>query len=221
MTFRAALLFIGGFLNRRDTANGLYESYLRTYHAHAHSDVLVQYLPWMADPKEVAASLRVLEYRNAPRRGESPRLAVCGYSFGGFTAVNICRALQSKPVDRLLLIDPVARWCGRFGWSRALFPGRVTIPPNVLRVDWYRQTHRRLRLAWPFLFPRSHRVVPEAPLKTPVFGPHDLPHEHTEIDHAALVQHAVDRIAKQVAGRPDPPIGFQTPSLSLFTGDDS
>ena len=131
-TYRAAILFFGGFTQRRSESNGIYEAFDRTYRKAASADTHVAYFPWIVDPAEVAGVVRRVDRSSQPHK--RLRLAIVGYSFGGHTAVQVCEQLAGLPVDRLVLCDPVARWCGRLGWSRALINSTIRVPINVRNV---------------------------------------------------------------------------------------
>ncbi len=127
--FKTVILFVAGFTQRRSPSNGIHRAFDRAYRTHADATTLVLYLPWLVDVGEIAAMLERLStetYRESA--GETRlRIVIVGYSFGGYTAVQICRKFATGPaslfvVDELILCDPVARWVGRSGWTRAAVP---------------------------------------------------------------------------------------------------
>lgn len=189
--YRTAIVFVAGFTQRRDEGNGIHAAFDRVYRRQAGPDSLVLYFPWIVDPSEVANYLASLAKETMTRTGHRLGLIIVGYSFGGYTATEICSCLQKTTdvVDDLILCDPVARWFGRFGWTRAAMPGRITVSPNVRRVRWFAQNHRRFRL-----LPRSfsqqspRRDGPE----TLLTGPQMIDAEHTDIDGDPTFQRAVD-----------------------------
>lgn len=187
--YRAAITFFGGLAQRRRPTNGIYQAFNRTYHRHAAGDVLVSYFPWLADPSDVAQALARETVHGRLRQ------LIVGYSFGGHTAVELCEKLAAVhvPVDGLILCDPVARWHGRFGWSRALVPSTITIPANVQFVTWFYQENPLLRLTPPFLFPRSHTVRRTSVDTAMLYVRSGA--EHVDIDNTERFQQEVDLMA--------------------------
>ena len=109
----------------------------------------------------------------------APTINVAGYSWGGMTAANFCRRLAERgiEVDRVVLCDPVYRHRYWFGNWRALVPGStIRIPPNVRRVDVFRQSVN---------LPAGHNVVADCP-NTYVAEAIELNRRHEWMDDAAI-----------------------------------
>lgn len=68
---------------------------------------------------------------------ERPQVVAIGYSYGGWTAVLLCRELQLRgvSVEHLVLIDAVWRPWQRLASPRSLCDGmKIVVPTNVHRV---------------------------------------------------------------------------------------
>ena len=91
----------------------------------------------------------------------SPDILICGYSYGGQTAVNLARALQQRKIGvrQLVLTDAVfrPRW---YEFYKAFLPARrISIPTNVRWVRWFRQ-----RVNWP----AGHDLLAINPVRTKI-----------------------------------------------------
>lgn len=174
MGYRRAYLLIGGAqqdvgergvglqdLSRRVCAeiggedDGVYCRFVEWHQWREHADVLVQW----ADT--------------------DCRIDLAGYSYGGDAAIRVCRYLHQmgREVKTLLLADAVRR----FGW---LLPASLwrwwtlRVPPNVSRVEWWRQ-----RNDWRIW---GHTVARDLDLRMGITG-----HEVTipRLTHAQMDEH--------------------------------
>ena len=209
-SYRSAILLFGGFTQRRNPSNGIRAAFDDAYRRDANPRTRIEYFPWAVNPAEIAEDLYQLCNEAMRDEGTRPRIAIIGYLFGGATAAAVARHLWdispiSFEVDELVLIDPVARWFGRFGWTRALFPSTIRVAPIVNRVRWIRQRNPRFRPPPPFFFPFSHNVVVKDAAYTEIIAPSELDDEHIEIDNAKSTQ-------AEIAGdhSPDRPHGGMT-----------
>lgn len=134
-------------------------------------------LPWDCDTRGLAAF--------ALRQGFS-RAIIVGYSWGaGYAAQKLAGELWNRgiAVQLMLLCDPVYRplwlpaWLGSFPLAiRALGnSAKVTIPPNVRRVEWVRQSRT---------LPRGHDLRAMDPRRTQIGAGQFLMHSHSRIDQA-------------------------------------
>lgn len=205
-TYRYLHIFISGFTQRWGRAgNGLHDVCDQVYRRYAAPDTLVMYFPWYINPADIAARIAELNEACLAAYGVPLQIQIVGYSFGGQTAANICRALSEIPdtpavtVDRLCLCDAVAR-CGRLGWLRAANPfSKIVLPANVDRVSAFIQRHSRLQLRAPLFFPAGHRLFIERPVwideeiaidQQPI-EPCELDAQHTDVDNAEEFHTAV------------------------------
>ncbi len=103
-------------------------------------------------------------------------ILVVGYSWGGMTAVNLCRALDRRGdlmVRDLVLCDAVYRHRYRFGYWRSLASWfTIKIPSNVCRVRWFRQYENR---------PRGHNLKAKS-IATDIQNPVTLNVKHNMMD---------------------------------------
>ena len=113
-------------------------------------------------------------------------VAIVGYSWGGgYTAVKAAAMLAewNIRVGLMLLCDPVYRprwmpaWMGANPLCfRSMLPGKkISIPSNVRRVAWVRQTMTR---------PAGHDLKAERPHLTHIEPATILPFSHVVIDEA-------------------------------------
>lgn len=108
----------------------------------------VWYLPWTTNWSDVAQDLQTVAYHTGCR----PMINLCGYSYGGWGAVEFARKLAEHGivVHCLTLCDPVARprW-----WPRPLpaatsmlgrdYSFHISIPTNVRKVHEFYQKENR------------------------------------------------------------------------------
>ena len=175
-------ILIGGFHQRFNADNGLAATrsdLLRLYGRGPDlSDVV--YLPWYMSADDYAGYI----YRNGNFRSpDPPGIQIAGYSYGGQTAINLCRALQDLGVvvQRLCLIDPVRRRSRMpWGWLAAVNRWAVLeVPGNVRKLDWFFQSQ-----SWP----RSHNVEKHA---TTAIVPHKLLLNHNACDNVGIVRDTI------------------------------
>jgi len=154
--------------------SGLYYDIWKMYQTEQGTDI--HYFPWYILTEDFAK--RCAHYHIS---GDTPKLSISGYSFGGQSAVNLCWAFfhLNWKVPRLCLVDPVRRASYMpWGWLSSLNRYRYfEIPPNVERVDWLWQDQ-----SWP----RSHDVR-KLDLKT------KLSKMRLEVDHGDMDNHDLVR----------------------------
>lgn len=130
--------FVTGFQQREGGATPFEKLHRRVQKRAGGPNTVVVIRSWRDSAKDFAQ--RIHNWRN----GHNPRIVLAGYSYGGYSAVEICRELQKFhiPVDHLFLIDPVARWLYRwpsiFSMLNVL---PITIPANVRRATVWRQAY--------------------------------------------------------------------------------
>jgi pimeloyl-ACP methyl ester carboxylesterase len=134
--------FVTGFQQREGGATPFEKLHRRVQKHAGGPNTVVVIRSWRDSAKDFAQ--RIHNWRN----GHAPRIVLAGFSYGGYSAVEICRELQKFhiAVDHLFLIDPVARWLYR--WPSIfsmlnILP--ITIPANVRRATVWRQTRNRPR----------------------------------------------------------------------------
>lgn len=145
------------------------------------------YLPWYCDVTGYAES--IFNY------GKDAKIQIAGYSFGGQTAVNLCRelAVRGVSVDRLCLIDAVKRR-SRFPWGWLSAFNRLTkirVPDNVKGVSIFTQSN-----GWP----RGHRVVFNNPTVSVSINEDMRNVTHIHMDHSRVVWDQVLQDAKHIRG---------------------
>jgi thioesterase domain-containing protein len=142
-------LFSGFTQKWSDPTNGLGVVYRSLRGSHPESEVIYQ--PWHVSAEDLAGMVIMNSQELYP---EQAKITVAGYSFGGTTALNLCRALYLQGqhrVSRLCLVDAVKRRSlYPHGWLAAFNrTARLWVPPNVERfVSFYQ------RVNWP----RGHVV---------------------------------------------------------------
>ncbi len=184
--YRDAVLFFGGFTQRRTDTNGVFGCQEWAYRMYAGPETWVQYFDWYSNIHELADRLAIMAAKTDAQRGRRLGIVIVGYSFGGWTATLLSRALRDRDVDVdvLILCDPVARWFNRFGWTRALLNSTIRVPDNVRLLDGVRQLNPRFRCEKPFLFPKGDRVVVDDAARTEFHGLQVLPDEHADIENS-------------------------------------
>lgn len=108
----------------------------------------VWYAPWTADWDRMAAELTIV----ANQHGLQPVVNISGYSYGGYGALKLAKALEPKGVRvrSVTLCDPVGR---RWWWPRPLpaatsmlsrdFAFVLKVPANVQKLNEFYQTENR------------------------------------------------------------------------------
>lgn len=143
-------IVIGGFLQHEGQPVGMVRLWRELYGLHASPETVVALRSW----DDSMSNLAEMMYRHRPHSGESAQVKIYGYSWGGASAINLCRRLDELgfSVERLLLCDAVYRsWVPIMRFFRAFCPHRkLRVPENVRRVEWFFQ-----RVDWP----RGHRVT--------------------------------------------------------------
>lgn len=139
---------VAGFCQDVGHPNGSLQLWRRLHGKYASPDTCVDFLRWSDSMSDRADMIR----RCGPV--SSPYVNIYGYSWGGYSAVELARKLEHRgiAVDNLILCDAVYRhryWLGRW---RAFAPFcRIVIPPNVRHVTWFYQRQNLLL--------KGHRVV--------------------------------------------------------------
>ena len=177
-------LLFSGFRQRwSDPDNGMSLIYRTIRHRHPTSETL--WYPWHVDAGDLADMICGYAAQLHP---DPLKLTICGYSFGGSTAVDLCRRLYRRGgpvVSSLVLMDAVKRrsrapWGWLAAWNQA---ARFNIPSNVLHtVAFYQRTN----------WPRGHRVRLEKPSVSSIewirlYEPHGAMDNHPLARDAALM----------------------------------
>lgn len=154
---------ISGFLQREGRPNGIVALWNDLHFLHSGENTRVELRSWSEDWSNIAEFIWRLR-----SEGESPKINIYGYSWGGFSAMVFAKQLakRSLAVENIVLSDAVYRHDYIFGQWRAFVPWmKIKIPANVRHVSWFRQ--------WSNL-PRGHSAVAEDPSKTNVKAPFEV-----------------------------------------------
>lgn len=180
------LILFSGFLQREDRPSGFLRLFADLNRLHAGPTTRVELRSWRDDAARLAEFVFLL------RNGESPRITLYGYSWGGAAAIEFAGELRRRGliVEHLVLCDAVYRHRYALGQWRALVPwSRLVVPENVRRVTWFRQRQS---------LPRGHEVVAADAAATRVDTPHTLLCDHCWCDDAPGFHLAAKRIAEGV-----------------------
>ena len=183
-------ILIGGFTQKySDATNGLCGLEYELLHKHGLGNGLsdVTYLPWYIDANDYAK--RCWHFGDF-RCAKPSKVQVVGYSYGGMTALNICRAFENLgvKVDRLCLIDPVKRRSlNPLGWLAAFNRwAELEVPANVRQCVWFYQKKN---------WPRSHTVKHDPSTN---FTSLDLRLPHSSCDNSSIVRETVTEQAEDI-----------------------
>jgi len=153
----AFYICVSGFTQTRGTFHGILKLREELI-SNGYSEGIKQrvwYLPWTSNWKSIAEDLVTV----CAHHGVKSVVLISGYSYGGWGAIKLAEALDSKGVEvqSMVLSDPVSRpgW-----WPRPLpafssllgrkYSHNLIIPPNVKNVFSFYQTNNR---------PQGHRLV--------------------------------------------------------------
>ena len=190
----AISLFSGFLQNSGSAGSGLVDIENEIHHLICgHSEIKVRLYPWKVNVSDVAESIWRL-------RNSHQKHIVIGYSYGGQTAVNFIRELETRGdgvrVSHLFLCDAVRRWRCLPGVAAATGMGVIKIPEIVDSRTWFIQTHPR----WSF-----YRGLPRfTPAGHKLRGGHipasiELDAGHSYIDNHTTFKSAVlDRIKQEL-----------------------
>lgn len=166
---------ISGFLQDAGKPNGITAIWndLRRF---SHPNRVVDHLTWRAKVSKQA------EFRWRFLTKDGSKIMLIGYSWGGATALKLCRELKKRgvTVDRLVLIDAVHRhpyWLGR--WRSFAKWSKLEVPSNVREVIQFRQNVN---------LPAGHDLVFEDEALTSFSGPIYLDVTHQFIDDHQVVR---------------------------------
>lgn len=168
-------IVIPGFLQREGRPTGMEDEVWARLHAQgAGPESVVLLREWDSDFRALAERIWRMQSEHCP-----PTICIYGYSWGGMSAVLLCRELRKRGlrVRHLALCDPVYRHRYWWGQWRALVPWRIEVPDNVDHVLWWRQ-----RWNWP----RSHEVVAANPRRTDIDHPIEIEAVHQYADDDRL-----------------------------------
>lgn len=157
MNYSVFYICVSGFTQTRGTFNGILkireklisEGFSNGIHQR------VWYLPWTSKWMQIAADLSTV----CSFHGVKPIVLISGYSYGGWGAIQLAGALDSKGINvhTMILSDPVARpnWLPRYIPAASSLLGRkysrkLHIPPNVERLYSFFQVKNR---------PQGHQLV--------------------------------------------------------------
>ncbi len=124
-------------------------------HHKSHCDTArVMYKSWRDNMSDLASRMwhrSKCRFSHSP--ADQPRVVICGYSYGGWTAVLLANELKKRNwcVENLLLIDPVWRPISWLPSPSSLLTDWTIDTPNTVDVihEWYQKMNR----------PRGHKVV--------------------------------------------------------------
>lgn len=165
---------ISGFLQDEGRPTGIVKLWNELHRRHASADCCVQHRSWHDDMNALAE----LIWRLRPSADEGgPAIGIYAYSWGGWTAVELCRQLLRRGlrVSTLVLSDPVyrgPRWCR---WWRALCSTSTIVIPRNVDICW--SYYQRVNL------PCGHTLVAESK-RTAMYAPHKLDVAHEYMDDA-------------------------------------
>jgi pimeloyl-ACP methyl ester carboxylesterase len=173
-------IVISGFTQRRGNYHGilkLREALIAAGHSRG-ATRRVWMLPWVANWTHVARDLSIIGVTH----GLHPIVTVAGYSYGGYGAVQLCRACERVGIRiaSLTLSDPVGR---RWWWPRPLpaatsligrdMAFRLPISDNVTTVNEFWQERNR---------PQGHRLILGPSTRRGIYQ--QLDYRHQEMDDA-------------------------------------
>lgn len=182
---RKWVICIAGFLQDEGTPHGIVQVWRDLHARHAAPNIRVEFRSW----DDRTAPLAELIWRLRPPR-KQPHVTIAAYSWGGASAQRLARDLARRGivVSEMVLSDAVYRhgyWLGNW---RALVPwSKITIPANVRRVTWFRQTVDR---------PRGHSLVPADPTATEIAPATVYQVGHTYMDDLTAFHQAAHSAAE-------------------------
>ena len=164
-------LFISGFLQHKGKPNGITQLWHDVRHQQSGPRTVVETEVWNMDAGKYAE----IVWRFIDR--DNSRIVITGYSWGGYTALKLCRALKDRGiiVDELILVDAVFRfplWIGRFTAFMPFIP--IKVPSNVAKITWFTQKQN---------LPRGHKV------KTAATNTELEPEQILEVNHQYIDDH--------------------------------
>lgn len=140
MTITHRIVVISGATQGTGRVTGCQRLYSTLREELASTTCDVRLYGWRLDVDDLADEIVALA------EGEPPRIDIAGYSWGGMTAVNLCRSLDGRglPVHGLVLCDAVYRsqWFGLYWRSMSPWP-TIWIPGNISNVVAYYQRENR------------------------------------------------------------------------------
>lgn len=131
------IVFVTGFMQREGGATPFEKLHRRVTQICSGPSTIVALRSWRDSVKDFAQ--RISNWRN----GKPPRVVVIGYSYGGWSANQLCKRLQGFDiaVDDLLLVDPVGRWFGSLPSACSMLNViPLVVPENVRRLYSWQQT---------------------------------------------------------------------------------
>lgn len=163
---------IMGFTQTPGRLTGIEEVWQSIRHVSNDRTSVVTPLVWDAD----FTSLAEFIFRNSE---PAPKINVYAYSWGaGYGFLKLADALSSRnlTVDHAVLCDPVYRpTLVTFLFLSLTKIPRITIPANVRRVSWFRQTKS---------IPRGHDLIAADPSATTIGDAIQLNYDHAHIDNS-------------------------------------
>jgi hypothetical protein len=140
-------IFINGHGQGARVHTGLGYAYRQTRDMHCEDSAVIELHDWRTNVKTLAT-------RIAAQSVESPLISLSGFSYGGMTAVSLCRILERYNLDvtKLFLVDAVWRKRDKIAspWS-LLDRWRIHTPANVRSCLSWRQHVGVLK---------GHQVIP-------------------------------------------------------------
>lgn len=192
---RVAHVTISGFLQSTGESTGISRAYSSLRQKHNSRASLVVPCAWNDNWDDLAELL----WRESGANGDTLRVGIYAYSWGGASAMILARALAARGIGvrAMVLSDPVYRSAYWWGWwkSRFRFP-RIVVPAMTREVVWFRQS-----MNWP----AGHDLIAERP-KTKENPRGTLIHPaewarryHNKMDEMEPFQMAIREMAKRIA----------------------
>lgn len=159
------LIGFNGHGQRNRPTTGVGKLLLRVKHASIGNETWL--FAWRHNTRTLASWIK------CARPGDS--ISIVGFSYGGYSAVLLCRELQrlGVRVNHLYLIDAVARPWRRVGSLRSLIDHYwwISVPRNVWQVTSWRQQIN---------YPRGHKIVCESRATTHNQYTLNVPHSQAD-----------------------------------------
>ena len=179
---------IPGFLQNRGDDNGMVSLWKSLHVMYSSYSTRVELAHWNSDWRAHAECI------NRMSDDQQAKVAVVGYSWGGYSATLLARELakHGRKVQQMVLCDAVYRhnyWLGNW---RAMCPlSKIKIPANVEEVTWFKQQQN---------YPRGHKLKPESDT-TKINSPMELKYKHQKCDDSYVFHKEVFKACHRTMGK--------------------